>query len=254
MPSVDAAGLWNFGRKEKQKRGPGKRTSFRALLTSGATSLRCDSPGPAPPRPTPARPARIRAAAQRGPQSGPPSFPPPAPPAVPAASEPQETAAAVPVPAAALAPQVGAVPWSGSLDSPALALRPSSRRPQAAGCSPPKLDGTLAVALAAGASAVRPRRTGFPSSPTGSPVQALVPGSCRADADNFGAHFCQGERLPGAQNRSGSRPKLGRALQDAPTHLAARDPSAVCWMPLCYFARPGLACAVKWPGWRVRWD
>lgn len=68
---------------------------------------------------------------------------------------------------------------------------------------------------------MRPRGSGLPGSLRGPPVHAFVPGSCRVDADNFGAHSCRGGRLCGAQSRAGSGPKLGASSAGC-THLPRR--------------------------------
>lgn len=161
-------------------------------------------PDPAPPRPTPARPGRIPAASSGRrrcavpPQALP--LPRSAPPAVPAAPEPRDSAVTVQVPAAAFALQVGAAPPRGApgsrgrLVSAALVLRPSSRRPGAAGRSPPSSDRTSAEASAAGASSGRPRGTS-------------LPGGLGASRERLRARRSQSPRRP-----TWARALLGRAL------------------------------------------
>lgn len=108
---------------------------------------------------------------------------------MPAAPEPGESAVTAQAPAAAFVLQVGAAPPPGApgsrgrLVSAALAFRPSSCRPRAAGRSPPSSDGTLAEATAAGASAGRPRGT------------SLL-GGLWASCARLRAQFSQGRRRP----------------------------------------------------------
>lgn len=172
---------------------------------------------------------------------------PPASPAAPAAPKPRDSAAPLEVPTPGLpALQVGAAP------RPSRRAPAGARFPLASPSGPLNLDGTLAAAAAAGASAVRLRGTRLPGG-RGASRAPRRSSSRGAAAGNSGAHFRRGGRPQGAHSHPGARPRLGPPLAVCTLPPPRRAPPSQCLAPPGPPALPG-SRAVGCEGWRARWE